>query len=57
MTLLLDCAEICHTASNFMLRDSELHARVCAVCAEVCDRWAEECEKLGAADEMMRDCA
>jgi hypothetical protein len=31
--LLLDCAEICQTAANFMLRNSELHSRTCAVCA------------------------
>ena len=35
VSLLLDCAEICQTAANFMLRNSELHARTCAVCAEV----------------------
>lgn len=57
ITLLLDCAETCQIAANFMLCDSELHARVCAVCAELCDRCAEECERLGAADEMMCECA
>jgi hypothetical protein len=55
--LLLDCAEICQTAANFMLRDSELHARVCAVCAEVCDRCAQDCERLAAGDDMMKRCA
>jgi hypothetical protein len=57
VTLLLDCAEICQTAANFMLRNSELHSRVCALCAEVCDRCAEDCEKLAADDDMMRQCA
>lgn len=56
VTLLLDCAEICQTAANFMLRNSELHSRVCAVCAEVCDRCAEDCE-FAADDDMMRQCA
>jgi hypothetical protein len=54
ITLLLDCAEICQTAANFILRNSELHARVCAVCAEVCDRCAEECERLAAGDNIMQ---
>jgi hypothetical protein len=57
ITLLLDCAEICQTAANFMLRNSEQHARVCAVRAEVCDRCAEDCERLAAGDQMMQQCA
>lgn len=57
ITLLLDCAEICQSAANFMLRNSELHVRVCAVCAEVCERCAEDCERLAAGDEMMQQCA
>ena len=57
VSLLLDCAEICQTAANFMLRNSELHARTCAVCAEVCERCAEDCERLGFEDQMMQQCA
>ena len=53
---LLDCAEICQTSANFMLRGSELHGRTCAVCAEVCARCAESCEQVGD-DEQMRACA
>jgi hypothetical protein len=50
-------AEICQTATNFMLRNSDLHSRVCAVCAEVCDRCAEDCERLAAGGEMVQQCA
>lgn len=53
VTLLLDCAEICQTAANFMTRDSELHAVVCGACAQVCERCAQSCEQLGG-DEMRR---
>ena len=53
---LLDCAEICQTSANFMLRSSELHGRTCAACAEVCERCAESCEQMGE-DEQMRACA
>lgn len=53
---LLDCAEICQTSANFMLRGSDLHGRTCAVCAEVCRRCAESCEQMGD-DEQMRACA
>jgi hypothetical protein len=55
--LLLDCAEICQTSSNFMLRGSDLHQRTCAVCAQVCRACAEDCERMAAGDEMMLDCA
>jgi hypothetical protein len=54
--LLLDCAEICQTSANFMIRGSDLHGRTCAVCAEVCRRCAEDCERFGD-DRQMRRCA
>jgi hypothetical protein len=54
--LLLDCAEICQTSANFMIRGSDLHGRTCAVCAEVCRRCAEACEGFGD-DRQMRRCA
>jgi hypothetical protein len=53
--LLLDCAEICQTSANFMLRSSDLHTRTCAVCAEVCERCAQECETFEEA--FMQACA
>lgn len=54
--LLLDCAEICQTSANFMLRGSQFHARTCGVCAEVCDACAESCEAWGD-DAQMKACA
>jgi hypothetical protein len=57
ITLLLDCAEICQTSANFMLRHSTLHARTCGVCAEVCERCAEDCERLAQGDAEMLACA
>jgi hypothetical protein len=54
--LLLDCADICQTSANFMLRGSDLHMRTCATCAEVCDRCAQSCEAL-AEDAQIRACA
>ena len=29
--LMLDCAQICQTSADFMLRQSELHAQLCAL--------------------------
>ena len=54
--LLLDCAEICQTAANFMFRNSDLHSIICSSCAEVCLRCADECERFGD-DERMKACA
>jgi hypothetical protein len=56
ITTLLDCAEICQTSANFMVRSSAFHGRTCAVCAEVCTRCAEECEQMGD-DAQMQACA
>ena len=57
LTLLLDCADACRTAANFMLRDSPAHGRLCALCAELC----RECERACRAEmdgaEWMRRCA
>ena len=55
--LLLDCAQICATSADFMIRGSGLHGRTCGVCAEVCARCAEDCERIDRDDEMMRRCA
>lgn len=54
--LLLDCADICQTSGAFMLRSSDLHTRTCAVCAEICERCARDCEAFGD-DPVMRACA
>lgn len=56
LRLLMDCAEICQTSANFMLRGSDLYSRTCFACAEACVRCAESCEAL-ADDAMMKACA
>ena len=55
--VMLDCAEICQTSANFMLRGSDLHSRTCGVCAEACTRCAADCEQMGGDDQMMKQCA
>jgi len=56
LRLMMDCADICHTAANFMIRGSDLHAHTCAACSEVCLRCAEDCRRL-ADDPRMKACA
>jgi hypothetical protein len=55
--LMMDCAEICQTSANFMLRGSERHQLTCRVCADICRACAEGCERMGSDDEMMQQCA
>jgi hypothetical protein len=54
--LLIDCAEICQTTANFMLRGSSVHKTICGACAEICDRCAESCESIGD-DTRLQECA
>jgi len=56
--LLQDCAEICLTATDFMLRGSDLRPYTCGVCAQVCDLCASSCEQLGGSEDVqMKECA
>jgi len=54
--LLLDCAEICQTSANFMLRGSDLHFYTCGVCAEICEHCAVSCEQFSN-NTIMQQCA
>ena len=56
-SLLRDCAEICQTSANFMLRTSEHHGETCGVCAKICRACADACRKMAGGDELMRRCA
>ncbi|MEQ9552091.1 MAG: four-helix bundle copper-binding protein [Coleofasciculus sp. G3-WIS-01] len=53
---MMDCAEICQTSANFMLRGSNFDTRTCAVCAEICDQCAQSCEQFDD-DDQMQACA
>lgn len=50
--LLIDCAEICRTSADFMIRGSEVHAHTCRACAAICERCADECDRMGADPHM-----
>lgn len=53
--ILQDCAEICMTSADFMLRRSPLHPMICRICAGVCEICADDCTKM-ADDEQMVLC-
>jgi hypothetical protein len=54
--LMLDCAEICQTAANFMARGSDHHRHICGECAEICRACAESCETVGDMKECVDAC-
>ncbi|MGZ3181015.1 MAG: four-helix bundle copper-binding protein [Telluria sp.] len=56
LRLMLNCAELCQTAANFMLSRSSVHGAVCGACAEVCTACAESCEQVGDMDECVSAC-
>lgn len=55
--LLLDCAEMCQTSANFMLRGSPYHTITCLACAELCRACEESCRAVDPDDEQLRLCA
>ena|SRR2546421_4545884 len=56
LRVMMDCAEICQTSANFMLRGSMLHPHTCRACAAVCQACADDCDQMGD-DLRMKACA
>lgn len=54
--LMLDCAEICRTAADFMARNSAHHRRICLLCEEICRACAASCQELGGLQECVEAC-
>lgn len=54
--IMLDCAQICATAADFMARGSQAHALVCGVCAQICRACAESCRKIDGMEECAATC-
>jgi hypothetical protein len=52
--LMLDCAQVCDVTRDMMLRSSDFAHQMAALCAEVCERSAASCDRLG---EGMDTCA
>ena len=57
LLLLVDCAQICGVAEEFMHRGSARHHHACLACAEVCEQCAEACDRLNGGDGLIRRCA
>lgn len=57
MTLMQDCAQICITSADFMLRESQMHGQVCGICADTCEACAKSCDAINDPDGAMKRCA
>lgn len=56
LRILLDCAEICQTTTDLMLRGSDLSMALCHLCADAAERCAFSCDQF-AGERQTRACA
>jgi len=56
MKIMMDCAQICAVALDFMARGSEHHRHICRECAEICRACAAGCEQLDGMEECVAAC-
>lgn len=54
--LMMDCAQICSVALDFMARGSEHHKHICRECAEICRVCAASCEQLDGMEDCVAAC-
>ncbi len=55
LNLLMDCARICNTNADFMLRNSPYYPQTCGLTADICDECADTCDRFE--DDFMKECA
>ena len=53
--LIMDCARICNTNADFMLRNSTYYPQTCGLTADICDECADVCDRFE--DDFMKECA
>jgi hypothetical protein len=60
LRLMLDCAAMCAFTADALGRKSQLHTRFAALCADVCETCAKDCDAVGGMEgcaAACRDCA
>ena len=55
LNLIMDCARICNTNADFMLRNSTYYPQTCGLTADICDECADTCDRFE--DDFMKECA
>ena len=54
--LFVDCAQMCATAADYMVRESPFHDRICRVCSDLCKQCGKDCEQVAGDDKMVKQC-
>lgn len=54
--LMLACSEICRASAHVLIIGSPHHKHLCAECADICEDWGSECERLGDMDDCVQAC-
>jgi hypothetical protein len=54
--LMEDCAQMCATAADYMLRESPFHDRICRLCSDLCKQCGKDCEQVAGDDQMVKQC-
>jgi hypothetical protein len=54
--LMEDCAQMCATAADYMLRESPFHDRICRLCSDLCKQCGKDCEQVAGDDQMVKEC-
>ena len=54
--LLVDCAQLCATTVDYMLRESAFHDRICRLCAELCKQCGMNCLQVAGDDQLVKQC-
>lgn len=55
LNLIMDCARICNTNADFMVRNSTYYPQSCGLTADICDECADTCDRFE--DDFMKECA
>lgn len=55
VNLLVDCAKMCNTNADFMIRNSPYYSQTCGMTADICDECADSCDRFD--EDFMKDCA
>ena len=52
----VDCAQMCATAADYMVRESPFHVRICRICSDLCKQCGKDCEQVAGDDQMIKQC-
>src|SRR5215203_5132272 len=54
--LMVDCAQMCATSADYMLRESPFHDQICRLCSELCKQCGKDCKQVAGDDQMVKQC-